>query len=81
MRTNSDISQSIEKIKAMEDYEERLGRAVYNAVMTDEETLTHIGRAILFTASQNPEQLQAIEDTLIAICGWSFDSLIHKMEE
>lgn len=78
---NSRIDKSIAELSKLKDYESRLGYAVYNAVVTDEETCFHIGRAILHVVEQHKDQLKVIDDTLIAVTGWGFESLKREMED
>ncbi len=81
MEKNEKIKKTIAEIEQLSDYDGRLGFAVYDAVVTDEETCEHIGHALLCTAKQHPEHLDVIEETLIAITGWGFESLKREMED
>lgn len=40
-----------------------------------------IGNSIFTLIDQNPEQVDIIEKTIIAVCGYGFDSLKDRMEK
>ena len=79
MRTNEEIKKDLDAIDEMEESRDRLGFAISEAVTTDD--YSEIGKSILRLARRYPDQLGMIEETTVAICGYSFESLRKQMEE
>ena len=79
LRNNKEIKKDIDAIDKMVDSRDRLGFAISEAVSTD--YYWEIGKSMLRLARQYPDQLDVIEATTIAICGYGFDSLRKQMKE
>lgn len=60
---------------------ERLADAFFESVNTDDEPYDKIGRALMQTyVSCSDEQASAVDLVLVAMCGWSMNSLLKKAE-
>ena len=79
LRNNKEIKKDIDAINKMVDSRDRLGFAISEAVSTD--YYREIGKSMLSLARQYPDQLDMIEATTIAICGYGFNSLRERMKE
>ena len=79
LRSNKEIKKDIDAIAKMVDSRDRLGFAISEAVSTD--YYREIVKSVLSLARQYPDQLDMIEATTIAICGYGFNSLREQIKE
>ena len=81
MRDNKDIIKDVKAIDKMSEGAERLGFAIDNAVREVDNSYYDMGRYLLGLVRDYPDQAGIIEQTVIAICGFGFDSLKEHMKE
>lgn len=74
--SSEDDSDTLESILKDTDRSERFASIVLDEIQNDEEQLHHIGSNII-TAYQNGD----CDAMLIALCGWSMDSLLDKFKD
>ena len=79
-RTKKDIKKDINAIERMTDCEGRLGYAISNAINEIDNSFDDMGSYLLGVIRSNPEQLDVIEEAVIAICGYSFETLREHMK-
>lgn len=81
MRTIEEIKKDIETISEMEECNGRLGYAIERSFEGMGGGYEDAGKYLLRFARQNPEYLPIIDETVSAITGWTFNTLIKKMKE
>ena len=66
-------------VKCIEEKEEEglLGFVISENIENYEET----GASVLALLKSHPEQATLLNDMLVAICGWSLDSLLKEMDD
>lgn len=72
----SEIADTLESILCDSDRCEEFAEVVLEEIRSDEEQLHHIGSNVI-KAYQNGD----CDELLIAICGWSMDSLLKKCQK
>ena len=78
-RLIKEIKKDISAISKMSDSRGRLGFAISEAANSDR--YDYIGKDVLSVVKKYPNNLDIIESTVIAVCGYGFDSLREKMKE
>lgn len=65
------------------NYAEELGNALYDAFMEDDNYLYDIGRSILhvFDMCETEKDVEIADNMLIAVCGYSIETLMNRIEE
>ena len=73
----------IKEIESMDNAELRLGFELIEADYSDEGSISYeeSGRALLNLIEDNPDKLDIIERTIIAVIGVGFESIKERMEE
>ena len=73
----------IKEIESMDNAELRLGFELIKADYSDEGSISYeeSGRALLNLIEDNPDKLDIIEATIIAVIGVGFESIKERMEE
>lgn len=79
MRNNDEIMNDIREIEKFDDYEGLLGFSVIESVNEKDNSYSDVGSHLLSLIERKPECADIIEETVIAITGWSFESLIRQM--
>ncbi len=79
-REVKDIKKDLNAIKKMTEAEGRLGFAIDNAINEQDNSYDDMGRYLVRVAEAHPDQLNVIEETVIAICGYSFGTLRDRMK-
>lgn len=66
----------------IEDFDEVLGNEIYEAFMEDDNYFHEIGRAIgsTFNACTTEREVELVDRMLAAICGWSINTLLNRIE-
>lgn len=78
----NDIRKAINAINRMKDAEDRLGYEIMEVGFFDWDYNYHdTGRYLLSLCRDYPDQIDIIEKTVIAICGYGFESLKERMKE
>lgn len=70
-------SKAFKKIEKMDDAAGRLGFEIAESIDSYDDT----GSYIIYLVNKYPEHFDLIEEVVIAICGYGFDSLERKMKE
>ena len=62
---------------------DKLGEIVFDEINADDNFTCEIGKQIIFTFNQckTEKEFQVANDMLIAICGWSFDTVVDKIKK
>lgn len=79
MRDINDIKKDIAEIEKFDECEGLLGFAVMESVSDVDNSYSDVGKGLLQLVESKPEYAGIIEETVIAITGWSFNSLINEM--
>ncbi len=81
MKDNKEIKKAISAINKMTDCDGRLGLAIDKAINDTDNTYDEMGSYLLSLANNHPDQLGIIEETVIAICGYGFETLRQHMKK
>ena len=84
MRTNKEIQKDIDAIDEMEESRDRLGFEIIESqsgTFEPSEGYYTVGKDVLRVAKSHPDQLDLIEEVIIAITGWGFGTLRERMKE
>ena len=68
----------------IDNFRDKLGEVFLDAFMEDDNSLYEISKSIIKAFEkhyESPEELGAANDMLIAICGYSFEELIKRVEK
>ena len=79
-REISEIKGDLDAIKEMTGSDGRLGYAISNAINESDNSYDDMGRYLMYVVDAHPEHLNAIEETVIAICGYGFRTLKEHMK-
>lgn len=80
----TDGFKAFEKITKLDDAAGRLGYEIKEVDYFDGafcDSYEEVGKYLIYLVKQNPEHFKIIEDTVIAICGYGFESLLNRIEE
>lgn len=69
-------SEEFQELMDNEEFCETLAEVLHNEIATDDEPLDYVGRRMFQAVRTNDA-----EDMLLAICGWSFKTLVKKAKE
>ena len=75
---NKEIKKQINYICRNDECSERLGYAIKKSM--EEENIGRIGGDLINLTLTHPDELELIENVVIAICGYGFDSLREKIK-
>lgn len=79
--TNETRKKDFTAIIRLKDGIERLGFEVANRTNDDDNSYNAIGKSLLSVVNKHTGSFDVIEDTVIAICGYGFDSLRNKVRQ
>ncbi len=80
-KTKEEYKALVDSISEMENSDGRLGYAIALAMDEDDNYYKDIGRNVIRMCYKYPEQVNIVEETLIAITGWGLETLKAHMEE
>lgn len=71
------------KADEIQDFKDKLGEMVLDAVMEDDNSCYEMAKGIFgtFENCQTDREFEIAEQMLIAICGYSLESLVEKIQE
>jgi len=67
----------------IENFRDKLGEVFYDEFMKDDNSTYEISKSIIntFGRCQTERDFEIADAMLIAVCGWSFETLLEKIKE
>ena len=67
----------------IDNFTDKLSEIIFEEINSDDTSMCDIGKHIMYVINEceSEREFQIANGMLISICGWSFDSLIEKIQE
>lgn len=73
--------QSYEEIRKLDDFCGRLGFAISNSIEDYGNSYEDIGVGLDYVINKHPDEIELIEEVVIALSGYKFETLLKHMTE
>lgn len=77
------MEKIIDRINKIDDFNDKIGEIVYDEINDAGNSTYEIGRSLsyLIRSCETERELDLVDRAVVAICGWSIDTLIDMIEE